>query len=147
MNNFVTILLSGGLGNQLYQYAFGRALSIKHDCKLNLDISIFKTTHNIWKNSYVLNNFNIDEKTVITNSFSSSQLYYLKFFKKFYKKNSLNLKFFKFFLKKNYKKFYFDWDFKKQETNILENSSIDSIYFGYWQDIKYFENIKFFLIK
>ena len=27
MEKFITVLLNGGLGNQLYQYAFGRALS------------------------------------------------------------------------------------------------------------------------
>ena len=147
MNNFVTILLHGGLGNQLYQYAFGRALSIKYECKLNLDISVFETAHNLWKNSYILNNFNIDEKTLITRSFSSRQLYYLQFFKKFYKKKSINLKFSKFFFEKNYNKFYYDWDFKKQEINFIENSSVNSIYFGYWQDLRYFENIEHLLMK
>ena len=52
MDKFVTVLLNGGLGNQLYQYAFGRALSIKHSCKLNLDISVFGSIHNTWNNGY-----------------------------------------------------------------------------------------------
>jgi hypothetical protein len=147
MDKFVTVLLNGGLGNQLYQYAFGRALSIKHACKLNLDISVFGTIHNTWNNSYVLNNFDIDKKTVISKNFSVKQLYYLKFLKKFFKKDSLNLKFSKLFFKEKYNRFYFDWDFKKQRVNILENSAVNSIYFGYWQDIKYFESIKYILMK
>ena len=147
MDKFVTVLLNGGLGNQLYQYAFGRALSIKHSCKLNLDISVFGSIHNTWNNSYVLNNFNIDKKTVISKNFSVNQLYYLKFLMKFFKKDSLNLKFSKLFLKKKYNKFYFDWDFKKQRVNILKNSTANSIYFGYWQDIRYFESIKDILMK
>lgn len=142
MNTFVTILLNGGLGNQLYQYAFGRALSIKHRCKLNLDISLYETIHNTWKNSYVLNNFNIDKETVVSKNFSVIQLSYLRLIKKIYKKNSIDLKVSNFFLNKKYKKFFFDWDFIKQKADILENSVINSIYFGYWQDIKYFEHIR-----
>ena len=34
--------LIGGLGNQLFQYAAGRALALTNDCKLKLDISEFK---------------------------------------------------------------------------------------------------------
>lgn len=38
----ICIRLSGGLGNQLFQYAAGRALSIKHNCDLLLDTSALK---------------------------------------------------------------------------------------------------------
>ncbi|RJR13521.1 alpha-1,2-fucosyltransferase [Candidatus Parcubacteria bacterium] len=35
--------LQGGLGNQMFQYAFGRALAVKNDVPLKLDISMFST--------------------------------------------------------------------------------------------------------
>ena len=35
----ITVLLNGGLGNQLFQYAAGRALAEKHDVELLLDLS------------------------------------------------------------------------------------------------------------
>jgi Glycosyl transferase family 11 len=34
----ITVLLSGGLGNQLFQYALGRSLSLKHHTSLTLDL-------------------------------------------------------------------------------------------------------------
>ncbi len=142
MNKFVTVLLNGGLGNQLYQYAFGRSLSIKHKCKLNLDISIFDTFHNTWKNSYRLDNFNIDTNTVISKNFSTSQLLNLRIITKLYGKNMINFKFSKLIFNQKYNKIFFDWDFKKQRTDMLKISEVNSLYFGYWQDIKYFENIK-----
>ena len=40
-NQSVIVGLSGGLGNQLFQYAAGRALSLKLSCGLKLDISWF----------------------------------------------------------------------------------------------------------
>jgi|TARA_B100000787_G_C16150021_1_gene276113 hypothetical protein len=142
MEKFVTVLLNGGLGNQLYQYSFGRSLSIKHNCRLNLDLSIFDTFHNTWKNTYRLDNFKIDSDTVISKNFSSFQLLNLKLITKFFRKNVINFYFSDFILNKKFNKIFFDWDFKKQRTDILKISQINSIYFGYWQDIKYFDHIR-----
>lgn len=51
--------LSGGLGNQLFQYAIGRCLAYKHKTELKLDISSSnKTSHHAF---YKLDNFNIQE--------------------------------------------------------------------------------------
>lgn len=42
MNAGVTVILKGGLGNQLFQYAMGRALSLRLGVPLSLDLSWFK---------------------------------------------------------------------------------------------------------
>jgi hypothetical protein len=39
--NKLIIRISGGIGNQLFQYAFGRALSLKNKCELKLDTHFF----------------------------------------------------------------------------------------------------------
>lgn len=39
--NLVIVKLIGGLGNQMFQYAAGRALSLTHDAELKLDISSY----------------------------------------------------------------------------------------------------------
>ena len=46
----------GGLGNQMFQYALGKSISISQNSKLLLDISMFKqyTLH-----SFLLNKFNL----------------------------------------------------------------------------------------
>lgn len=57
----ITVRLLGGLGNQLFQYAVGRALSIERDAKLILDSSFYDYPH-FWtaKRECRLNHFNIN---------------------------------------------------------------------------------------
>ena len=52
----IIIKIQGGLGNQLFQYAFGRALSIERREKLLLDTSYYRSQN---KRRYLLDNFNI----------------------------------------------------------------------------------------
>ena len=42
MNNFIIVSLTGGVGDQINQYIFGRILSEKLGCKLILDTSYYK---------------------------------------------------------------------------------------------------------
>jgi Glycosyl transferase family 11 len=39
--NVIVVKLRGGLGNQMFQYALGRALALKHNTKLKLDSSAY----------------------------------------------------------------------------------------------------------
>lgn len=41
----IVIRLEGGLGNQMFQYAFGRALSLQNNCELFFDDSYFKNQY------------------------------------------------------------------------------------------------------
>ena len=54
--NKVIVGLKGGLGNQLFQYAIGKQLSILNNCNLKLDISSF---NNYLLHNYSLSHFNI----------------------------------------------------------------------------------------
>lgn len=54
----IIVRLIGGLGNQLFQYALARRLSLLHDVPLKLDISQFETCK---PRRYGLNAFNIIE--------------------------------------------------------------------------------------
>ncbi len=56
----ITVRLSGGIGNQLFQYAFGRALSLRTNQTLVLDTH---STNNSIR-PYGLNVFNVETKTV-----------------------------------------------------------------------------------
>lgn len=53
MNNAVRIYPCGGLGNQMFQYALGRALSLRLNAPLNINISAFAkpvgAAHNAWR--------------------------------------------------------------------------------------------------
>ena len=39
----IIIRIKGGLGNQLFQYAVGRAVALHHKVPLKLDLTIFET--------------------------------------------------------------------------------------------------------
>ena len=60
----VIVELSGGLGNQMFQYAAGRSLALKN--KTPIKLFTHKLSRN-WHRSYVLNCFNIDEQVVSKN--------------------------------------------------------------------------------
>ena len=54
----VTIRLFGGLGNQLFQYAAGRAVATRHKCRLILDTRETDAKGAHWK--FALSHFNIE---------------------------------------------------------------------------------------
>ena len=109
----IKIKLKGGLGNQLFQYALGRHLSIIHDTRLAFDLSSLNSDP---LRDYRLNVFNISgspEKpfsNILKNIISPALENY------------------------NEKFFQFDPDVLK----IPNNSYLE----GYWQTEKYFEAIK-----
>lgn len=66
----IIIRITGGIGNQLFQYAFVRSLSIKLNEKFKLDLSWYRDYHKFekadnpnaaTKREYLLNKFNIKE--------------------------------------------------------------------------------------
>lgn len=67
--------LSGGLGNQMFQYAAARSLSLKWHQKLMIDTSLFSIHHaNVDKRSYALGIFK-NIRPVFSNNFLSSGFY------------------------------------------------------------------------
>ena len=53
--------LMGGLGNQLFQYAVGRALAHKNNTEIKLDITQVEAEKSLHHNFYRLGEFNIQE--------------------------------------------------------------------------------------
>lgn len=83
----IIVKLSGGLGNQMFEYSIGRALSIKNNTELKLDLSFLKNKnmgHNFVYRDYELDMFNgvEDFDFTLDNCFTAAEphLHYSKEF-------------------------------------------------------------------
>ena len=66
----IIVRISNGLGNQMFQYALGRALAIKNNTGLVLDTSSFaqQRTSDAFRH-YTLDHFNIAGRMATSNDF------------------------------------------------------------------------------
>jgi hypothetical protein len=56
----IAVRLTGGIGNQLFQYAAGKAASLRNNCPLALDLEGFRSTDGRIPREYMLHVMNID---------------------------------------------------------------------------------------
>ena len=132
----IIVKLQGGMGNQMFQYATGRALSLKYGVPLGLDLSFLLDRtqrlnfHNFTFRNYDLDVFNIEAEIVpkskiplVNRTFGGSLGIYINYFKNIF-----------FTLKGVEKGFNFD----PSIFDLGHNVYLD----GFWQSPKYFEGIK-----
>ena len=120
----IIIQITGGLGNQMFQYAIGKAISIHHNQVLKLDIMSYNKFQR--HNGYRLDAMNIDNKIATNN-----EIKLFKFLSKF-----------SFITKKK--------RFKEKERTIYDKTVFQypHIYLnGYWHNEQYFVKIKAILEK
>jgi len=130
----IIVKLMGGLGNQLFQYATGRAVALRKQVSLKLDLSWFDANSDATKRSFRLYHFNIDfsaasasdiaEITGINRNDLLQPMYRLQQRLRPYYRRSV-------FLER-----YFHYDpniFRCEKTVHL---------IGYWQSFRYFEDIE-----
>lgn len=130
MNNLI-VGLSGGLGNQLFQYAAGRALSLRLGCNLTLDTSWYYKKENRF---FVLNKFSMeDEEPIKKISVSNNLGLFFNRANRRFSRYIYGLPIFK------EKKFSFNEDF---------NSILRPVYLeGYWQSERYFIDIRHVILR
>ena len=139
--NFVVIYMHGGLGTQLYQFAFGKALSKKLNCKLIIDKSYYDQKNNQFPETFRLENFNIDSEVKFVSGTFKFRIQSLNFIKKIFG-NKCSFKFLLNFLFNIKIDNIFIENFLEADLEILNNSKVNSAYHGYWEHLNFFDNIK-----
>lgn len=126
--------LSGGLGNQMFQYAAGRALASLKNTELKLDLSWYDLVlPNTTPRRYQLDIFNINapiaSKKEVKKLVKESRFGVIKKFKRFLSLIGLRHK--KVYQEKHY---HFDSSLQKRKSPLYLE--------GYFQSYKYFQNIE-----
>ena len=118
----ITVKLKGGLGNQLFQYAFGRAVSLKLETPLKLDISGYRHQSEIdTPRQFQVDCFNLQAEVSDTGKNSS-----ISFLKRIFSKI------------KDTTSPYSEYTFDPKNLNVKDGSILE----GFWQSEKYFSNIE-----
>jgi len=131
----IVVKLFGGLGNQLFQYAFGKKLSLKTNQKLYLEIEHgFK--NDPYERSYNLSPFNVQEN-LLKNDPISRDMDHLSIDKKHWQGKIKN---YLLGLKRSHWQSIIEKNLEYDDS--IEATKKHSYLDGYWQSEKYFNDVR-----
>lgn len=126
--------LRGGLGNQMFQYASAKKISLENKENILIDDLTGFINDKEYKRKFQLDNFSIDYQKINKNIFFLS-IYLLRIKIYYFLKKKLKFKIIN----------YYDDDDSLSDLNFKDNRYI--FLNGLWQNYKYFESIRKILIK
>lgn len=131
----IIVKLQGGLGNQMFEYAFGRSIQTQVNQKMLLDISDFEFDT---QRDYSLCHFRLNDDIIV----DSSGKYNLKYDQRKNKLFHIGRKCFpdlqyNFFAQKG----IYIWDCAKYKEVVVKPNQKDMLFHGYWQGYQYSEDI------
>lgn len=131
----IIVKLKGGLGNQMFQYAFGRRIAIESNSVLKLDITSFKYDK-VYGRKYSLDCFNISENIATENELLKSKILTGdSYFSKFLRLSTKLIPYTRRYIINERASFQYD--------SRLLLRKYQNVYFdGYWQNEKYFKSIE-----
>lgn len=131
----IVVKLFGGLGNQLFQYAFGKKISLKTRQKLYLEIE-YGFKNDPYQRNYNLFPFKIEENT-LKNDLISIDFDHLSIDKKHWQGKIKN---YVIGLKRN------NWNLIKEKNlefdDSIETKKRHTYLDGYWQSENYFKDVR-----
>ncbi len=133
----IIVRLEGGLGNQMFQYALGRKLSLKNKTELKFDISALGPATREFQLNIFNSQFPIASEQDIDNV-KNSNLSFVELLK-YRIQRKINIPYFR-------KSDLFETTLFKFDSNILKAGK-NAYLTGYWQSHKYFEKIRKTLLK
>jgi hypothetical protein len=136
----ICIQLNGGLGNQMFQYALGRTLSLKNNCELILDTSILAQKTN--SKVEIVRDFELEIFNIVAKVASKSEL---KEYKPILLKIINSLVYRLGFPGITLSNYYIEqqFSFNKKVLKAAKNCFLS----GYWQSQLYFESIASVIIE
>ena len=129
----IIVKLNGGLGNQMFQYAYGRALQERFGDELFLDVEEFRRTYGHEPRHYSLEAFNLPETVKILSIKESKTLLPWKILHKL--NRSLNVKIASLF------HVYWWRSSGYRALNVKDTRNRRCYFYGYWQSERYFHEI------
>lgn len=133
----IIVKLQGGLGNQLFQYAFGRFLELVHGKEVAYDDTFYRLSHRYTKRAYALDFFSANVRIA-----SISEIEKVKYPFGIFSKGA-------YFLRKGINKFLIRKYFIGYDTRLDSRISGKKDLFleGWWQTYKYADNVREQLLK